>query len=589
MIESVIGDGASVPLAVPDEVRAGFAALRAATAQRSRIVWGEHCSECAYPTCYASCAFYTPRADLHCRRFEGGFEPVEGLPGAHRVRFRKWGKIEGRGPVGLRAVADERALGQAPAVLPYALRRSICWRGNERAKAASERGDLTGADGLVLETWAADGRAHALTVTVLEVDGPGLFQAQVEATPAYGRTVLPLSAIAARVPLDRPYLIQIEPVGEAEGREIVFGLCDFVRLDPALAAPAPAQTAAGKAVRAPVKVVVWDLDETLWTGTLAEDGAAGVKPRRVALDLIRALDERGVLQSIASKNDEAEALAALGRFGLAEYFLHPQIGWGPKSDSVRRIAAALDLGLDSVVFLDDQPFERGEVTAACPAVRAVTHEAVEELVDHPWFRLPVTAESRARRALYQAEAVRRRIQEEAGTDYLAFLRGCDITLDARPLEAADVERAYELSQRTNQLNFRGTKFTREQAAALVAGERLALSLRCSDRFGDDGLIGLAVADLKAGVLEDFFMSCRVQRKRVEQASFALLQDAMLAAGAPEFRVRFAATERNGASVKMLGELGFAQGADGDWTRPLGPTFAEADVVRLAAPALREAA
>ncbi len=592
MIETVIGDGAVARVSLPQAAAAGFAATRAAVLARSAIVWGEHCSECAYPTCYASCAFYTPRSDLHCRRFEAGFEPVAGAAGLHRVRFRKWGKLEGSGPVSLSIVEDARAAERARTnrgqrlstlPLPYVLKRSLAWRSNARKPEAA---GAPGADAaFVVETWAADGREHDLTVTFLETDGPGLFQARCRATPAYGRLSVPVAEIAARVPLDRTFLVQIEPVGEAEGRDIVFGLCDFARLK-----AEPAGVAARPARRdAPVKVVVWDLDETLWTGTLAEDGAEGVRPRPEAMRLVRALDERGVLQSIASKNDESEALAALRRFGLEEYFLHPQVNWGPKSDSLKRIAGALDLGLDSVVFLDDQPFERGEVTAACPAVRAVTHEAVEELIDHPWFRLPVTPESRMRRAFYQAEAVRTRISEAAGSDYLAFLRGCDIVLDARPLDATDVERAYELSQRTNQLNFNGSKFTREQTAALLGSDRLALTLRCSDRFGDYGLIGLMVADLKTGGLEEFFMSCRVQRKRVEQAAFQMLAGRMRAAGAAEFRVRFKATDRNAAGARMLRELGFAEGADGDWTRALSEPFAEADVVRADVPALAEAA
>jgi HAD superfamily phosphatase (TIGR01681 family) len=134
--------------------------------------------------------------------------------------------------------------------------------------------------------------------------------------------------------------------------------------------PTPAEAAPARPA-ALAKVVVWDLDETLWTGTLAEVGAEGVTVRPEAEATVRALDARGVLQSVASKNDPAEALAALERFGLAEFFLHPQVGWGPKSGAVARIARALDLGLDSFVFLDDQPFERGEVTDAHPGVRAL--------------------------------------------------------------------------------------------------------------------------------------------------------------------------------------------------------------------------
>jgi FkbH-like protein len=254
---------------------------------------------------------------------------------------------------------------------------------------------------------------------------------------------------------------------------------------------------------------------------------------------------------------------------------------------VARIARALDLGLDSFVFLDDQPFERGEVTDAHPGVRALPETAVADLLEQPFLQLPATAESAGRRALYQAEAARRAAAGPAaetagGAEYLAFLRRSGIELRIAPLTSADVERVYELSQRTNQLNFTGAKFSRLEAAALArpAPGRACLVLRCGDRFGDYGLIGFAVLDLNRGSVDDFFMSCRVQRKRVEQAAFGHMLTLLADAGHAEARVRFRSTERNGAGARMLAELGFAQEPDGDWLRSTAESIAEADVVRL---------
>ncbi len=135
---------------------------------------------------------------------------------------------------------------------------------------------------------------------------------------------------------------------------------------PALTARFPKASARRRRTSPKAKVVVWDLDETLWCGTLAEDGAEGVRPRPDAVAAIRALDERGVIQSIASRTTPPRRSAALERFGLRDYFLHPQIHWSPKSGSVAEIARRLDLGLDSFVFIDDQPFERGEVAGDAP-------------------------------------------------------------------------------------------------------------------------------------------------------------------------------------------------------------------------------
>jgi FkbH-like protein len=570
---------------LPPEALAAFAAFRGALAARSEIVWGEHCSECAYPACYSTCAFYTPRSDMNCRRFETGFEPVSAAPGVHRVRFRKWGKLEGRGPAPVLPIAaaerleakDARAARRiAAAPLPYAFKRHLAWSWNGRKAGIAPRAAAP-ADAFVVETWAR--RPEPFTLTILNDADPGgrLFQTQIAAGPGYRLETIPVARIAAQVDLDAPYLVQIEPVGNAEGVEAVFGVCDFVALK-------TAPPAAALSTDRPAKVVVWDLDETLWTGTLAEDGIAGVTPRPEAVEAIRMLDERGVLQSIASKNDAAEAREALEAFGLADYFLHPQAHWSPKSGSVAAIARALDLSLDSLVLIDDQPFERAEVQTAHPMVRTLPHTAVCALAAHPWFYLPVTTESRNRRHFYRQESQRTAAYERAGGDYLVFLQASDITLTIAPLESADVERVYELSQRTNQLNFNGARFSRAEVEALVGDPaRAAFVLRCADRFGDYGLIGFAVTELGAGRLSDFFMSCRVQRKRVEHAAFAWLSARMADAGADDMRAAFTPQPRNGAAKALLDDLGFAPLQGGERRRALSAPIPEADVVRVLAP------
>ena len=275
MKETLPSDRERARLSPPQEVARAFAATAQALSGRSQIVWGEHCSECAYPACYAHCAFYTPRGDLDCRRFEHGIQPLADHPGLHRIRFRKWGKLEGHGPAPVRPLAEaerlERMDGAVSGALsilpaPYAVTKNLTWRWNARKAARVARSAGLAADALVIETWAADGAVHPLTVALLDAAGHGaaMFQARFEAGPGYGRLVVPIADIRARIDLDAPFLIQIEPVGEAEGRDIVFGLVDFVAFAGVAltsVSPVPAPTAA-----APVKVVVWDLDETLWTG-----------------------------------------------------------------------------------------------------------------------------------------------------------------------------------------------------------------------------------------------------------------------------------------------------------------------------------
>ena len=602
MIETLSDRPTMAPVTPPADVAASFAAFRGRMTARSQIVWGEHCSECAYPACYAHCAFYTPRSDFNCRRFEAGFEPLVVDPALHRVRFRKWGKLEGQGPTTVLPIAAARAADKRDARIsgliaavpaPHLVKQNLTWRWNTR-KSRAASGEAISADAFVVEAWASDGERHPFTLTILNTGGHGgaLFQTTFDIDADYRRLSVPLHQIAAQVDLAAPFLVQIEPVGEAEGIEVVFGVCDFVTL-----AAQPVAEAAAQPTLAPdrlAKVVVWDLDETLWTGVLAEDGAAGVALRPEAVTAIKMLDERGVLQSIASKNDHAEAMAALRGFGLADYFLHPQIHWNPKSGSVAAVARALDLGIDSLVFIDDQPFERGEVEAAHPSVRTLPHTAVGDLAAHPWFALSATPESRQRRAMYQTEAHRTEAFEAAGADYPAFLRASGIRLSVAALAPTDVERVFELSQRTNQLNFNGRKYTREAVQALLAGAdgRRGFTLRCTDRFGDYGLIGFAEVAVGAGLVCEFFMSCRVQRKRVEHAFFAWLGAEMAHARAPTMRVAYTKTGRNGASHEMLEGLGFAPVSENAWERDTSLPIAESDIVTLTlepAPALAESA
>ncbi|WP_158601905.1 HAD-IIIC family phosphatase [Pararobbsia silviterrae] len=558
----------------------------------SRIVWGEHCSECAYPTCYSSCAFYDPRSDLQCRRFEAGIESAG--HGLSRIRFRKWGKLEGRGPIALHEKAAAAKLERRDRVvskwlantrLPFSLARYFVWYWNQRKNRAgrASRPSTNMNDAFAIEAYVRNG-ARAFTVTFLQSEPKkATYQKHITLTDAPQTWFIPVAELSDVIDLARPYLIQIEPVGEAEGIDAVFGALDFVRLRTPLpiadASPPPAAISAAPP-SALAKVVVWDLDETIWTGTLAEEGAQGVHPRPEAVAAIKALDARGILQSIASKNDLDEALEALHLHGLADYFLYPQVNWGPKSESIARIAKRLDLGVDSFVFIDDQPFERAEALSGHETLRVLTHEDVAHMLTNPWFNQPVTAEGARRRELYRTEAQRVESMEQHGGDYHAFLRASALVIEVRDLDTADMTRAHELSQRTNQLNFTGAKFSRDEVERVQGDlDRRYLTVRCRDRYGDYGLIGFVVLDVLNGRIEAFFMSCRVQRKRVEQALFAYLAALLSARGHARFAVRFKETKRNGAARDMLEELGFSRDEDG-WTRDLSAPFEDSDIVKV---------
>jgi FkbH-like protein len=146
----------------------------------------------------------------------------------------------------------------------------------------------------------------------------------------------------------------------------------------------PAVPLPEKPKRGRIKCIVWDLDNTLWNGVLLEDGDVTVRP--AVVERIHELDRKGVLHSIASKNDRDAAMEKLRALGLEEMFLHPQINWNPKSDSIRHLAKALNLGLDAFAFVDDQEFERAEVAHGVPEVTCVDILELDEALARPEFR-----------------------------------------------------------------------------------------------------------------------------------------------------------------------------------------------------------
>jgi FkbH-like protein len=538
---------------------------------------------------------------LGCGRFARGIQ--KGRIGNIRlatINFRKWGKLFGIGPAGLvpsnQAGRLERlndlVSGAIMSFVPSVALRRVEWEADQW-NARRSRGRSVKADAFIIEAWLPDrypGFSFTLTVVPRNEVDVGQFQARFELCAGYNRLIVPVAEIAARVDLSKPYSIQIEPFEDSIGRDITFGLTEFVALrygTDQVRAPSRTETrVAAPPATSKAKCVVWDLDNTVWRGTLAEDGPESLVLNPAAKTAIEELDRRGILNSIASKNDPAPALAALEAFGLKDYFLYPQIGWTPKSAAIQLIGASLDIGLDTFVFLDDQAFERGEVRERLPQVTVLSDADLPALLEHPLFDVPVTAESASRRSMYLAEHRRKITFESSAGDYVEFLRGCSIRVDVAKLSAATLERAYELSQRTNQLNVSGRRYSRKELMSLLVPDAGAVvyMFGCCDRFGEYGTIAMCVLNRQRADVESFMMSCRVQKKLVENAIFSWLAGKCAAAGFDNLGVMYRKTQRNDASIRMLEELGFSYAPSsaeaGVFVRPTGTPITDADVVSV---------
>ncbi len=313
------------------------------------------------------------------------------------------------------------------------------------------------------------------------------------------------------------------------------------------------------------KCVVWDLDDTIWEGTLLEGDPLRLRPG--VARAIRGLDERGILNSIASRNDHDAAMAALERFGLADLMIVPQIGWRAKSVSLRAIATALNIGTDTLAFIDDQPFERDEIAYELPEVACLDAAEVGSLLDRPEMQPEfVTDDSRRRREMYVADVHRRRAEESYDGPASEFLIRLGLRMTIAAATENDLQRAQELTVRTNQLNATGYTYSYSELDALrTSADHDLLVATLSDRYGSYGTIGLCLVQRGQDIwrLKLLLMSCRVMSRGVGGVMLGYVVNAARKAGV-RLRAEFVPTDRNRAmfiTYKFAGfhEVGYVDG------------------------------
>jgi methoxymalonate biosynthesis protein len=250
-----------------------------------------------------------------------------------------------------------------------------------------------------------------------------------------------------------------------------------------------------------IKCLAWDLDDTLWQGTLLEGDQ--VRLPDMVREVIVELDARGILQSVASKNDREDAWGRLEQLGIAEYFVVPEISWGPKSDAVRRIAERLNFAYHTIAFIDDQPVERAEVSFHLPEVRCYPAEQVSMLPTLPEFSPAVTTvDSRRRRQMYQAGFRRNAERADfAGPDE-EFLRSLHLVMRIGRATDEELSRVEELTVRTSQMNATGVHYSDATLRSLLADpQHEVLVVTLTDRFGPHGAVGILLLEKHPAVGE----------------------------------------------------------------------------------------
>ncbi len=332
--------------------------------------------------------------------------------------------------------------------------------------------------------------------------------------------------------------------------------------------------------RAPRKVLCTDLDNTLWGGVLGEEGPEGIAtgstfPGNCYLEYqkyLKQLSSRGILLAIVSKNNDADVREAFqlraADLGLSlDNFVATKISWNEKATSIRELAEELSLGLDSFVFVDDNPVECEAIRQQLPEVAVLTAPVEEPwklvglLSSQPFFDAAVVTDDDVNRLNeYKAQAQRAELASSAG-DRDEFLASLDIVCTFLSALDAPLARSVQLLAKTNQFNLTTRRHSAaevEEYASTPGGQAVAIRVR--DRFGDAGVVGLALArtEGESCIIDSLLLSCRVIGRGIETALLAHIAEGALMAGAKRLIGEFIATKKNAPCADFYPSHGFAQ-------------------------------
>ena len=334
------------------------------------------------------------------------------------------------------------------------------------------------------------------------------------------------------------------------------------------------------------KCLVVDLDNTLWGGTIGEDGLGGIRlgddypgnAYKRFQRMLLSLRDRGVLLAVASKNDEEDALEVFKSHPdcvlRIEDFAALQIHWEDKATSLRRIAEELNIGVDSLVFFDDSPVERDWVASQLPEVRVIEFPespmsfagALEE--SGAFDQLSLSDEDRVRAEMYQKDQERKQFQKES-VSLEEFLERLEVSVSLGPVDETTLPRVTQLLAKTNQFNLTTRRHTSSELKKIIGSGGIALWGRAADRFGDIGLVGVAIAvpgDSAEWSINTFVMSCRALGRGVETALLSALSSRVRQRGGQVLIGEYIPTKKNGMASNFYSSQGFqpAGGSNRSW-------------------------
>lgn len=498
------------------------------------ILWDEHCVECAAPLCYGNCANYKKRRDGRCIRFEHGIEPVvfeNNLIRGAKIDFRVWAKMEADIPSVLKCTPIKRmhrreTLLSAGLSMLEKISRFFHWhysiyRPSQTIARVIEHclfenrtfSECEYPDSFLYAIYNHENVERKMHIEIYDFSTKiSVFHGSYILKTGWNEDLIPLEKL--NIPMGERCRISMY-LDNRETALLTFRYFDFVSVKCKIGTnnkPAPK-----------VKCVAWDLDNSLWDGVIGDVGPDGVTVKECSVSLIKKLDEMGIIQTIASKNNFDIAWNKVESLGLGDYFIYPAINWGRKSQSMKAVAKELNININSFALIDDSAFERNEVRSALPQTRQYDISDISEILSYEEFDIPVTEESKKRRLSYMTEAKRKNILSSWAGDYDEFLRECELYMQIfKPTSEEEITRCAELLQRSNQYNISRERHDIQYIKSVVKDDNYCpIAYRVNDKYGNYGIVGFCCFEkvIDGWKLVDFVMSCRVAQKKIERALF----------------------------------------------------------------------
>lgn len=349
------------------------------------------------------------------------------------------------------------------------------------------------------------------------------------------------------------------------------------------------------------KLVIVDLDDTMWGGIVGDVGWENLRlgghdgHGESFVDFqrsLKALTKRGIILGIVSKNTESVALEAIRKHPemvlREDDFVGWKINWQDKARNVAELVSELNLGLQSVVFIDDNPVERARVREALPEVFVPEWPEDKLLYKSALLGLrcldvaTISKEDQERTQLYAAERKREQLQQQVGS-IDEWLKTLDMTVRAEPLGGHNRQRTAQLLNKTNQMNLSTRRMTEEELVEWARhGNRSLFAISVADKFGDAGLTGIVSVETEGSTAKivDFVLSCRVMGRKVENALFHLAIEQAAAQGAKQVIAEYIPTKKNAPCLSFLQSSGLSATDDKQFVWDTSNRYPLPEAIRL---------